>query len=276
MTYRSGSFCEGQGFLSLNDFQKPALANRLKLLSYNIQVGIETSGYHQYLTKSWQHLWPHFSRNSALMRMAHVMSYFDMVAIQEADAGSWRSGFVNQVEYLAKHAGFEYWYQQINRNLGPVAQHSNGALCRIQPQAIDRHRLPGVLPGRGAMILRYGQGVDSLLIVVMHLALSRKGQNQQLAYIKEQVAGYQHVILMGDLNTHGERLLTDSPLSNLDLQPVSSSLKTFPSWRPKKGLDHILVSESVKVKQLGVLDIAVSDHLPIAMEVEIPHSLSQA
>jgi len=132
-----------------------------------------------------------------------------------------------------------------------------------------------VLPGLGAIIMRYGQGADSLAIVVMHLALSRRGQNQQLDYVNERLKGFKHVILMGDLNTHAEHLLKDSPLTGLELQPVSSGLKTFPSWRPKLGLDHILVSRGIKVKQVGVLDIPVSDHLPIAMEVEIPIPISQ-
>ncbi|MDX1464752.1 MAG: EEP domain-containing protein, partial [Halomonas sp.] len=31
----------------------------LKLLTFNLQVGIQTSAYHHYLTRSWQHLLPH-------------------------------------------------------------------------------------------------------------------------------------------------------------------------------------------------------------------------
>lgn len=267
----SGKFLEGQTFLPLSDFKQASNPNCLRLLSYNIQVGIETDAYHHYLTKSWQHLWPHSRRNSALMRIAQVMSHFDIVAVQEADGGSWRSGFVNQVEYLAKHAGFEHWFQQLNRNLGRMAQHSNGALFRTRPTQIHEFKLPGVLPGRGAILLQYGEGEDALAVVIMHLALGRRGQNRQLAYVKEQLCGYRHVVLMGDLNTQAEHLLGHSPLKDLGLQPASSGLNTFPSWKPRVGLDHILVSESIQVHKVGVLDISVSDHLPIAMEVEIPN-----
>ena len=275
MAFTSVRFKEGQNFLPLDVFKAPSSEGRLKLLSYNIQVGIETDAFHQYLTKSWQHLWPNSRRNSALMRIAQVMSYFDVVAVQEADGGSWRSGFINQVEYLAKHGGFKYWFQQLNRNLGKVAQHSNGALCRNLPDQVDYHKLPGMLPGRGAMLLQYGQGEHALAIVVMHLALGRRGQNRQLAFVKELIQDYRHVILMGDLNTQSDHLLNRSPLASLNLQPVERGLNTFPSWRPRAALDHILVSEAVKVHQVGVLDISVSDHLPIAMEVEIPHPTQQ-
>lgn len=248
----------------------------IKLLSFNIQVGIETRGYHQYLTKSWQHFLPTPKRKLALMRIAQIMSNFDLVAIQEADGGSFRSGFINQVEYLARKAGFPHWYQQLNRNFGPVAKHSNGVLCRHEPNEVAFHKLPGMLPGRGAMFLRFGEGKQSLLVVVMHLALSRGAQNRQLGHIRDMIGEHEHVVLMGDMNTHADHLLSISALKELNLQPVMDGLQTFPSWRPNKGLDHILVSDSVKMKQVAVLDLPLSDHLPIAMEIERPLIMQQA
>jgi len=250
--------------------------NSLKLLSFNIQVGIETGGFHHYLTKSWQHFLPAPKRKLALMRMAQTMAHFDLVAIQEADGGSFRSGFINQVEFLARKAGFPFWFQQLNRNFGPVAKHSNGVLCRSEPSSVKFHKLPGILPGRGAIFLYFGEGPEALLVVVMHLALSKGAQNRQLQHIRECIGAHQHVVLMGDMNTHAEHLLSLSALRDMPFQPVLDGLQTFPSWRPVKGLDHILVTDTVKVKKVGVLDMPVSDHLPIAMEVERPSPMRQA
>jgi len=261
--------------LQLSDFHSKS-PDTLKLLSFNIQVGIETGGYHHYLTKSWQHLLPIPKRKQALMRMAHTMSAFDLVAIQEADGGSFRSGFINQVEFLAHNAGFPFWFQQLNRNLGLVAQHSNGALCRNKPSKVMLHKLPGILPGRGAIFMYFGEGDDSLLVVVMHLALGKGTQNRQLMHIRDLIGAQKRVVLMGDMNTHADHLLNLSPLKDLSLQPVVDGLQTFPSWRPSKGLDHILVSDTVDVEQVGVLDIPVSDHLPIAMEIKLPQGIRQA
>ena len=266
---KQGAASEPLCCLQLSDFDSVD-PHSLKLLSFNIQVCIETGSYHHYLTKSWQHFLPLNKRKLALLRIAQTMSYFDLVAIQEADGGSFRSGFVNQIEFLARKAGFPFWFQQLNRNLGPVAQHSNGVLCRSKPSRIQRHKLPGILPGRGAIFLYFGEGPESLLVVVMHLALSKGAQNRQLTHIRDLIGNHKHVVLMGDMNTHAEHLLNLSPLKDLPLQPVVEGLQTFPSWRPLKGLDHILVSDSVQVKQVGVLDIPVSDHLPIAMEIEHP------
>ncbi|MGR6871980.1 endonuclease/exonuclease/phosphatase family protein [Pseudomonas sp. HK3] len=266
---KQGSAAKPLCCLQLSDFETTN-PSCLKLLSFNIQVGIETGSYHHYLTKSWQHFLPINKRKLALMRMAQTMSYFDFVAIQEADGGSFRSGFINQIEFLARKAGFPFWFQQLNRNLGPVAQHSNGVLCRSKPTKVERHKLPGILPGRGAIFLYFGEGPNCLLVVVMHLALSNGAQNRQLRHICNLIGAHQHVVLMGDMNTHAERLLNVSPLKDLPLQPVVEGLQTFPSWKPLRGLDHILVSDSVNVRQVGVLDIPVSDHLPIAMEIEYP------
>lgn len=252
-----------------HEFAQPA-ENSLKLLSFNIQVGIETQAYHQYLTKSWQHLLPQMHRNLALRRIAQVMTHFDVVGIQEADGGSFRSGHVNQVEFLAKQAGFPHWYSQLNRNFGPMAKHSNGVLCRRQPDEVAYHSLPGLLPGRGAIVLDFA---DELAVVIMHLALSRRAQQRQLAFVQTLIETYPQVVLMGDMNTHADYLLGQSPLSELGLQPITKELATFPSWKPKRALDHILVSESVQVKRLAVLDVAVSDHLPIAMEIALPSAL---
>lgn len=266
---------ESQGCVSVTHFTH-SNPQTIKLLSFNIQVGIETGGYHHYLTKSWQHFLPSSRRKLALMRMAQIMSHFDLVAIQEADGGSFRSGFINQVEYLARKAGFPFWFQQLNRNFGPMAKHSNGVLCRHEPAHVAFHKLPSMLPGRGAMFLTFGEGTQALLVVVMHLSLSRGAQNRQLLHIRQLIGEHKHVVLMGDMNTHAEHLLGLSALKDLSLQPVNEGLQTFPSWQPNKGLDHILVSQSVKVKQVGVLDLPVSDHLPIAMEIERPRPLQQA
>ena len=154
-------------------------ADTLRLLTYNLQVGIHTSAYHHYITRSWQHLLPHSKRLGRLDMLSEVLGRFDIVGLQEVDGGSFRSGNVNQVEYLAHRAGFAFHYQQLNRNLGRVAQHSNGLLARMSPSQIEEHRLPGTLPGRGAIHARFGEGPDALHVLVAHLALSHRGRTRQ-------------------------------------------------------------------------------------------------
>ncbi|WP_460417801.1 endonuclease/exonuclease/phosphatase family protein [Pseudomonas sp. microsymbiont 2] len=245
---------------------------RLRLLSFNIQVGISTERYRHYVTRSWQHLLPHNGRAGNLQKIGDLLGDFDLVALQEADGGSLRSGFVNQVEHLAQLGAFPYWYQQLNRNLGRFAQHSNGVLSRLKPQRLEDHPLPGP-SGRGAILVRFGEGEDALIVVMMHLALGAKTRARQLAYIRELIGGYRHQILMGDMNTHATDLLDHSPLRDLGL--IAPQVEaTFPSWRPQRCLDHILLSPSLTLERVEVLAQPISDHLPVAVEIRLPDALT--
>ncbi len=239
----------------------------LKLLSFNIQVGIKTSAYRQYFTKGWKHVLPHVSRGKNLSRIADLVTGYDLVGLQEIDGGSIRSGFVNQVEYLSQVAGFPYWYAQLNRDLGPIAQHGNGLLSRIEPMGLEDHKLPGFIPGRGAVFLRLPYAGDEIVVVMLHLSLGKQSRDRQLAYVAEQVAHERQVIVMGDMNTPVSTLLEDSPLKRLNLQPAETVGPTYPAWEPSLALDHVLVSDNLVIKDYQVLNCRVSDHLPIAVEV---------
>ncbi|MBC3422059.1 endonuclease/exonuclease/phosphatase family protein [Pseudomonas sp. L7] len=254
--------------------QAPGLPEdgRLRLLSFNIQVGISTERYRHYLTRSWQHLLPHTGRAGNLQKIGDLLGDFDLVALQEADGGSLRSGYVNQVEHLAQLGAFPYWYQQLNRNLGRFAQHSNGVLSRLKPQHLEDHPLPGP-SGRGAILVRFGEGENALIVVMMHLALGAKTRALQLGYVRELIGGYRHQILMGDMNTHANDLLERSPLRDLGL--IAPQVEaTFPSWRPQRCLDHILLSPSLTLERVEVLSQPISDHLPVAVEIRLPDALT--
>jgi endonuclease/exonuclease/phosphatase family metal-dependent hydrolase len=247
------------------------ISGSLRLLSFNIQVGISTQRYHHYLTRSWQHLLPHAGRSGNLQRIGELLGDFDLVALQEVDGGSLRSGYVNQVEHLAHLAAFPYWYQQLNRNLGRLAQHSNGLLSRLRPSLLEDHPLPGP-PGRGAMLLRLGEGPDAIAVVMMHLALGARTRTRQLAYIRELLSDYRHRVLMGDMNTHANDLLEHSPLRDLGLWAPQVEA-TFPSWQPQRCLDHILLSAELSLERCEVLPLPISDHLPVAVQIRLPTSL---
>ena len=243
---------------------------RLRLLSYNIQSGLSTRNYSQYLTRSWKHLVPVPSRMANLDGIAQILANYDLVGLQEVDAGSLRSGFVNQIKYLADHAGFEYVFDQSNRKIGMISQHGNAVLSRIRPDAITEHKLPGLIPGRGVLEVRFGSGVNALHVLILHMALGRRGRLRQIEFLAELVRDYRHVILMGDLNCRSDSREMVVLLESAHLCESAPGLHTFPSWQPDRQLDHILVSPSISVEQVAVLDHDYSDHLPIAMEVRLP------
>lgn len=243
---------------------------RLRLLSYNIQVGIGSKRYRDYVTESWKHVLPHAQIYHNLSRIAHAISDFDIVALQEVDAGSLRTSFINQTEYLATHAGFPFWHNQTNRNIGKIAAHSNGLLSRYRPTQIHDHKLPGLLPGRGVMMVRYGTHDNPLVLLIMHMALGKRARQRQFEYVARIVNQYEHVVVMGDLNCQPDSREMQFLISATDLCEPCHDLKTFPSWRPARTLDHILTSASLNVHDVHVLQHLHSDHLPIAMEITLP------
>ena len=98
-------------------------------------------------------------------------------------------------------------------------------------------------------------------------------RSAQLAYIRELIGGYRHQVLMGDMNTHANDLLQHSPLRDLGL--IAPQVEaTFPSWRPQRCLDHILLSPSLTLERVEVLSQPISDHLPVAVEIRLPDALS--
>ncbi|MFZ5602448.1 MAG: endonuclease/exonuclease/phosphatase family protein [Pseudomonadota bacterium] len=246
----------------------------LRLLSYNIQAAIGTSSFHHYVTRSWRHVLPDWRGLQRLDRIAQVLAHYDLVSLQEVDGGSLRSGFVNQVAYLADLARFEYWFQQLNRNLGKLGQYSNGVLSRFVPYEIEDHKLPG-LKGRGAIVAKYGNAENTLVLVNLHLALSEKARFRQLGYVRELIQHHEHVVVMGDMNCRSDQII-DTPLRDTHLLQVTGNHHTYPSWNPTRNIDHILVSPSLTINHVKVLDYDYSDHRPIAMEVQLPQQLADA
>lgn len=243
---------------------------QLRLLSYNIQAGIYTRNYRDYLTQSWKHVLPHRGRMDNLARIGTLLHQYDLVGLQEVDAGSLRSAFVDQTEYLARQGNFFYWYKQVNRNLGSFAQHSNGLLSRVGPDRVTDYKLPG-LPGRGAVIAEWSTSDgESLAVCVLHLALGWRARRRQLDYLHALATRYAYFVMMGDFNCGCGSKRFQSMVRASGLRGLDCEMKTFPSWRPTHNLDHILVSPSLRILSTKVIDYALSDHLPLSATIELP------
>jgi len=254
--------------------QEPTVLRELNLLSYNIQVATGSSRFSHYLTRSWRHVLPHTDSFSNLELIAKAIKPYDIVALQEADAGSLRSSYTNQTEYIAEKGDFPYWWHQSNRQIGRFAHHSNGMLSRIKPLEVSEHKLPGRIPGRGAMVARYGTEKEYIMVVVLHLALSRQARMLQLGFLAEIIENEQHVVVMGDFNCTGQSYEIRRFAERTGLMMPEQRHDTFPSWKPTRNIDHILLSPSLNVKEMCVLPESASDHLPISVNIDLPFLLT--
>ena len=243
---------------------------RLRLLSCNILAGGSVQRYREYVTRSLNAVLPGRSKMDNLDRLAELLPPFDLIGLQEADAGSLRSGFLNQTRYLAETAGMPFWSHQPNRPMARVAHSANGLISRMEPNAVLDYPLPSRIPGRGALLARFGEGENTLAVMIAHLSLSAQARAKQLAFIGELLQEFPHAILMGDLNTEPHSAEMAQLFKRCGLEPPKQPTPTFPSWKPRRALDHILTSTAIKLDKVWSLPQAFSDHLPIAAEILLP------
>lgn len=249
----------------------PSAARRLRLLSFNAQVGIVTSKPHHYLTHSWKHVLPFNGRMNNLDRVARFIANFDIVGLQELDAGSLRSNYVDLTAYLSERAGFPHAYSRINRDLGHLAKHALGLLTRLEPATVTMHRLPGSIPGRGAIEARFSLEDGSFLVLfLVHLALGKRARRSQLDYIADHITDVAHAVVMGDFNCHPESRELRQLVARTGLLDPLPCAATYPSWDPRRVFDHILLTPDLGVSDIRVYPVALSDHLPVGIEIELP------
>jgi endonuclease/exonuclease/phosphatase family metal-dependent hydrolase len=118
--------------------------------------------------------------------------------------------------------------------------------------------------------VRYGTPRQGLLVVIAHLALTRNARRNQLRYLGEVIGDRPHAVLMGDLNCTADDPELRWLFGHTRLLPPPLSLETYPSWRPRRAIDHILVSGALSAIAYEVPLLRVSDHLPVALTVALP------
>ncbi len=247
-----------------------AAEHRLRLLSCNILAGASVQHYREYVTRSLNAMLPGRSKMDNLDRFAEVLAEFDVIGLQEADAGSLRSGFLNQTRYLAEASGLPFWSYQPNRLVAKLAHSANGLISRLEPTSVTDYPLPSRIPGRGALLAQFGEGDNALAVMIAHLSLSAPARARQLGFIAELLQDFRHAVLMGDLNTEPGSAEMRQLFNKCGLQPPAQATPTFPSWKPRRALDHILTSEAIQLDKTWALPQAFSDHLPLAAEIRLP------
>lgn len=244
----------------------------IEVVSFNIQVGLNTARSSDYLTQGWRHVAPARSVPAGLAMAARAVRGYDFVAIQEADAGSLRSARVDQIAYLAEHAEYRYHGHVITRDLAPIARHSLGFLSRWPTRIIADHALPGLIPGRRALHVEIESPLGPLGIVVVHLALGRATQRKQIEYVASLTRGDVPSILMGDFNCDAAALRRHPALRRAGFVMAHQSVPTFPSWAPSRAIDHIVASSHLAISNLRTLPQLHSDHLGLVAQVSTRRS----
>lgn len=239
----------------------------LNVLSCNIQAGASTGAYRHYLTRSWSHVLP-AGKQVNLADLAAIAQPFDVVGLQESDPGSLRSGFNNQAQLLAERARFPYWSHQGNRKVANIAHSGNALLSRLEPQATFDYALPGRRGGRGVLLAQFGQAEQSWQLAVTHLSLSAASRRMQLDFLAELLSEHKRCVLMGDFNCSQHAPEMQNLFRKTQLKPPPETIATFPSWSPKRAIDHVFCA-GFSVENYRSLPAAGSDHLGVAVALRM-------
>jgi endonuclease/exonuclease/phosphatase family metal-dependent hydrolase len=214
----------------------------------------------------------------------------DLVALQEVEVGSVRSGLRDQTAELAQRLGAELgWTSRFQPSMSYPAggAFGNALLSRLPLREVASGLLPRLDAGlvrepRGVCWMAVEVGAVQLQVLVTHLGLSRRERLAQVdALLGPQWLGDPRCraprILCGDLNCRPgspehrrlESTLVDAAL----VAPPASGSATFPSVRPLVRLDHVLVSPDLRVVRTEVPRRRglrrVSDHLPLIVDLEV-------
>ncbi len=243
----------------------------LRLATYNIQAGIGSRHFRHLFTHSMRYLMPHRHARGNLERIAHIIEPYDFVAVQESDAGSFRTDYLHQTEYLAVRAGFPHASTLVTREIGNIACLTQGILSRIPWTHVVQHRLPASKHGRGAIETHLQLQGKEIVIVSTHLSLSKSSRMQQMRFLARLISDFPNVVLMGDLNCSMQSSEFEALLALSHLRPYEQQTPpaTYPSWAPIKAIDHILVGGDIDVESLQSVPVKFSDHLPVAATLRI-------
>lgn len=212
----------------------------------------------------------------------------DILGLMEIDAGTVRFRKMSSTEAFSENLDMPYvaaktkyarksLYKVLNYT--PILRKNANAILSKQPLFDTRYVY--FSKGTKRMVIQTklklavkGSVVDLYLFAV-HLSLRKKTRRIQLNELSMLLnACPGHKIVFGDFNTFKglselDYLLENSNMINALDFAHEKNVSTFPSWKPKKHIDHILVSPDVKVTNYEVLDVDFSDHLPVLIDFEL-------
>jgi len=208
----------------------------------------------------------------------------DIVALQEVDVGRARTGGVDQAHRLAERLKMAFHFNaalQVEEEL-----YGDAILTSLPERLIKAGPLPGHpriprLEPRGALWVAVTVHGREVQILNTHLGLvPREQQIQARTLVGPEWLGSDlrrdPIILLGDFNASPPALVYRTLAAALTPARRAVARRrptpTFPSAMPILGIDHLFVSNDIRVLAVRApddsLSRAASDHLPLVMDFE--------
>lgn len=256
--------------------QDTQLPRQLRVASYNIRHG------------EGMDLKLDYARTAARIESIGA----DVVAVQEVDSMTARTGHTYSLGYIAQHTGYmETFAKAIDFDGG---KYGIGILSRQRPLRTARYALPGREEARALLVAEF----NDYVFACTHLSLTDDDRMASLPIIERVAAAYDKpFVIAGDWNSH-----PDSPFikaMSQKFQICSRKAPSYPADKPDECLDYIAVYKRGNVRRGGsptnpmaaynpyvgeaavatnaqvVDDNTTSDHRPIFADLILPTPASQ-
>jgi len=235
----------------------------MNLLTWNIQAGIGTTRYRDYLLRAHLQLVHTASKTTTLQNIAREVAPYDVVCLQEVDLGGRRAGYRSQVDEIALLSGHRHVAVQENRKVRGISRHGNAILSHRPLANVRDLKLPGRIAGRGCIVADI-EGARPLTIACLHLSLGAADQLLQLAAVAEALRGADAWAALGDFNCGARSAPLEAFRAQTGAHPERPAPMTFPAWRPNRDFDHIVTGGDLSVTHYRSEPALFSDHLPVS------------
>ena len=188
----------------------------------------------------------------------------DVLALQEVDVRSPRSGDVDEAAAVAEATGMaEVFGESLRWADGGLYGNALFVRGELRDVEVRHHEVrPGAEPRTAILATADVDGFGPVSVAATHLGLQGEARDQLPSLVAALCRRPGPHVLLGDMN-----LVLDEvrPLVEPRLVPVASA-PTFPAHRPRRQLDHVAVS-TLAVESVDVVELPVSDHRALVVEL---------
>lgn len=191
----------------------------------------------------------------------------DIVVLQEVERFSVRTGFKDQIGYIADKLSMHYAFgKSINILNG---QYGNAILSTFP---IEEYEVIGLTSkGERRTLLKAGLDLSGSRITVYntHLGLDQAEREVQIKEIINITDGNKYFVIAGDFNSAADKLgAIAEKLKDCAGYGDDAPKATFESEGLSERIDYIFVSEEFEVIEYDVLEADASDHYPVVSSIK--------
>ena len=242
-------------------FTPPILAKTLRVMSYNIHVGVG------------------MDKKLDLPRIAAVINgqRADLVGLQEVDRGVERTGRIDEIAELAKLTHMDYAFAFNLKYQG--GQYGVAILSRYPIRSTDHRLYLNTREAERRGFIRAEVNIDGRLVNFVTTHLDYQYEDGRVFEAEQLLAGLKDVkgplIVVGDFNdvpTGGAYRLMNEQFADAWIESGASDQGlSYPADKPVKRIDYILFRQGdrIRAKKAWIVSTLASDHVPVVADLVI-------